>query len=99
MFTDFTESFSLKSSKTAKHMIIKLCMRQSYQNCQVSVQSPFLYHIWKVLIWNTAITINAKCLSVLSDVEETFHNDCEKSSYTYSAVVFDIIFSSFLLRS
>ena len=29
VFTNFTESFSLNSSKTTKHMVIKLRMRQS----------------------------------------------------------------------
>ena len=37
VFTYFTESFSLDSSKTIERMVIKLCMRQSYQNCEVSV--------------------------------------------------------------
>ena len=77
-FTYFTESLSLNSSKTTKHKVIKLCMRQSHQNCEVLVESPFLYHIWKVLIWNTAITVNGKCLSLLCDGEGTFHYDCEK---------------------
>ncbi len=40
--------------------------------------SSFLYHIWKVLIWNAAITVNGKCLSLPCDGEGKFHNDCEK---------------------
>ena len=35
MFTYFTELFSLNSSKTTECMVIKLCIRQSYQNCEV----------------------------------------------------------------
>ncbi len=33
VFTYFTESFSLNNSKTTECMVIKLCMRQSYQKC------------------------------------------------------------------
>ncbi len=60
-----SESIFLNNSKITEHKVIKNCKGQSYQNCDISV-----------LIWNTPITINAKCLSLLC--EGTFRYDCKK---------------------
>ncbi len=38
---NFAESFSFDSSTTTEFMVIELSMRQSYQNCEVSLKSKF----------------------------------------------------------